>query len=131
MERQIINPWTWQDERGFVQANALTGAERIGFCAGQTSVDGEGAPVHRGDMGRQIAQALDNLEAVLEGAGLGLGDVVRLTYYVTDLDAFFSARGVLAERLRAAGCRPAATLLQIGGLAMPELMIEIEATAAA
>ena len=130
MERQIVNPWTWQDARGFVQANVLTGAEKLVFCAGQVSVDAEGNPLHAGDMAGQIAQTLDNLETVLQSAGLGLGDVVRLTYFVTDLQAFGEARGVLAERLRSVGCRPAATLLHISGLAFPGLMIEIEATAA-
>ena len=36
MERKIVNPWQWQDKFGFVQANALTGAERLVLCAGQT-----------------------------------------------------------------------------------------------
>jgi enamine deaminase RidA (YjgF/YER057c/UK114 family) len=131
MNREIVNPWTWQDSRGFVQANVLTGVERLVVCAGQTSVDADGNPVHAGDMGGQVAQTLDNLEAVLSASGVSLADVVRLTYYVTDLEAFAGARAVLRERLQAAGCRPAATLLHISGLAMPELMIEIEATAAA
>jgi enamine deaminase RidA (YjgF/YER057c/UK114 family) len=130
MNREIVNPWTWQDARGFVQANVITGADRLVICAGQTSVDDDGTPIHAGDMRAQVAQTLDNLETVLRDAGASLGDVVRLTYYVTDLKAFGGARDVLRERLQAAGCRPAATLLVISGLAMPELMIEIEATAA-
>jgi enamine deaminase RidA (YjgF/YER057c/UK114 family) len=131
MEREIINPWQWQDQYGFVQANALTGAERVILCAGQTSSDADGAPVHAGDMRAQVGQALDNLETVLGQAGLGLGDVVRLNYYTTDIQAFFGASDVLAKRFQAAGCRPASTLLGVAALAFPELMIEIEATAAA
>jgi enamine deaminase RidA (YjgF/YER057c/UK114 family) len=131
MEREIVNPWSWQEGRGWAHGNVLTGAEKLVFCAGQVSVDADGNPIHAGDMAGQIAQALDNLEEVLRGAGLGLGDLVRLTYYVTDLQAFEGARSVLRERLNAAGAQPAATLLHISGLAMPELMIEIEATAAA
>jgi enamine deaminase RidA (YjgF/YER057c/UK114 family) len=131
MEREIINPWQWQDQYGFVQANALSGAERVVLCAGQTSSDADGKPVHAGDMGAQIGQALDNLETVLGQAGLGLGDVVRLNYYTTDIQAFFGASQVLAERFQAASCRPASTLLGVAALAFPEFMIEIEATAAA
>jgi len=130
MKRKIVNPWTWQDSRGFVQANVLTGVERLVICAGQTSVDAEGNALHAGDMRGQVAQTLDNLETVLGESGASLADVVRVTYYVTDLEAFAGARDVLRERLQAAGCRPAATLLVISGLALPELMIEIEATAA-
>ena len=131
MEREIVNPWQWQDQNGFVQANALSGVERVVLCAGQTSSDGDGKPAHAGDMRTQLAQALDNLETVLGQAGLGLGDVVRLNYYTTDIEAFFGASEVLAERFQAAGCRPASTLLGVAALAFPEFMIEIEATAAA
>lgn len=131
MEREIVNPWQWQDKFGFVQANALTGAARVVLCAGQTSSDADGNPVHPGDMSAQVGQALDNLETVLGQAGLGLGDVVRLNYYTTDIQAFFGASDVLAERFQAAGCRPASTLLGVAALAFPEFMIEIEATAAA
>jgi enamine deaminase RidA (YjgF/YER057c/UK114 family) len=131
VEREIINPWQWQDQYGFVQANALTGPSRVVLCAGQTSSDSEGHPVHAGDMRGQLAQALDNLETVLEQAGLGLGDVVRLNYYTTDIDAFFAASDLLGERLAKAGCRPASTLLGVARLAFPEFLVEIEATAAA
>ena len=131
MEREIVNPWEWQDQYGFVQANALRGVDRLVVCAGQTSSDADGRPLHAGDMRAQVAQTLDNLETVLDQAGLGLADVVRLTYYVTDIQAFFGARDVLAERFRATGCRPASTLLEVSSLAFPEFMIEIEATAAA
>jgi enamine deaminase RidA (YjgF/YER057c/UK114 family) len=131
MERKIVNPWAWQDKIGFVQANALEGPSRVVLCAGQTSVDAEGNPVHAGDFRAQTALALDNLETVLGQAGFGLGDVVRLNYYVTDIQAFFGAGDVLRERFQAAGCRPASSLLGVAALEFPELMIEIEATAAA
>jgi enamine deaminase RidA (YjgF/YER057c/UK114 family) len=131
MERQVINPWTWQDEFGYVQANEVTGTRRVLVCAGQTSVDADGQPVHAGDMRAQIGQALDNLETVLRQAGFALGDVMRLNYYTTDVDAFFQSYDVLAERLGAAGCRSAGTLLGVARLAFPELMVELEATAMA
>src|SRR5918997_1504805 len=78
------NPWGWQDQLGFVQANLVSGAQRMLVCAGQTSVDAEGRPLHPGDMRAQVNQALDNLETVLGEAGFTLADVVRLNYYTTD-----------------------------------------------
>ena len=65
MERRVINPWTWQDELGFVQANELTGAQRVLLCSGQTSVDDVGNPINGGDMAAQVNKSLDNLETVL------------------------------------------------------------------
>ena len=131
MERRIVNPWTWQDAFGYVQANELRGPQRVLVCAGQTSVDAEGTPVHPGDMAAQVGQALDNLETVLGQAGFTLADVVRLNYYTTDVDAFMAAAGAVGPRLGAAGCRAAGTLLGVTRLAFPELLVELEATAAA
>jgi enamine deaminase RidA (YjgF/YER057c/UK114 family) len=129
MERRVVNPWSWQDQFGFVQANEASGVDRVLVCAGQTSVDADGQALHEGDMAAQIGQALDNVETVLGEAGFGLADVVRLNYYVTDVDAFIEAGGALAARLAEAGCRPASTLLGVARLAFPSQLVEIEATA--
>jgi enamine deaminase RidA (YjgF/YER057c/UK114 family) len=129
MEQRRINPWSWQDPFGFSQAIETHGERRTLFCAGQTSVDGNGQPVHAGDMRAQINQAFDNLEAVLHAAGCGLADVVRLNYYTTNVDRLLEAYELLTSRLVKAKCQPASTLVGVGRLAFPELLIEIEATA--
>ena len=131
MQKEIVNPWTWQDQFGFVQANVVTDGQRVVYCAGQTSVDSEGAPLHAGDMGAQLKQAVANLETVLEQSGVTLSDVVRLNYYVTDVDAFIAAGETLGSVLAPAGCRPTSTLLGVSRLAFPDLLVEIEATAVA
>jgi enamine deaminase RidA (YjgF/YER057c/UK114 family) len=129
MERRVVNPWTWQDQYGFVQANEVSGAERVLYCAGQTSVDADGAPLHEGDMTAQIQQAIDNVETILREAGFTLADVVRLNYFATDVDAFVAAGAETGARLEQGGCRPASTLLGVARLAFPSLLVEIEATA--
>ncbi|HJR89411.1 MAG TPA: RidA family protein [Aeromicrobium sp.] len=131
MESRVINPWTWQDQFGFVQANEVSNAQRVVYCAGQTSVDGDGNPLHEGDMRAQVGKALDNLETVLGGAGLDLSNVVRLNYYTTDIDALFESWDVLATRLGEAGARVTSTALGVARLAFPPLLVEIEATAVA
>ena len=131
VERRAVNPWTWSQNFGYNQAELVEGAGKMLFCAGQTSVDSDGNPQHPGDMAAQIALAVDNLEAVLQEAGMSLADVVRLNFYTTDVDAFFANAGVLGSRTAAVGVAPAGTLLGVARLAFPELMIEIEATAVA
>jgi len=130
MDRIPVNPWDWSVAMGYNQAERVQGADRWLMCAGQTSVDAEGKPQHAGDMGAQVSLATDNLEAVLAGADMSLANVVRMNFYTTDVDAFFEHSGVLAERMGAAGVKPPGTLLGVARLAFPELMIEIEATAA-
>jgi enamine deaminase RidA (YjgF/YER057c/UK114 family) len=131
VERQIINPWRWQDEYGFVQANEVSNVQRVLICAGQAAIDAEGRPLHQGDMRAQFMEALDNLETVLGEAGFTLSDVMRLNYYTTDVDQFFGVYDILTSRLAEAGCRPATMLVGVSRLAYPEMLIEIEATAVA
>ncbi len=129
MQRRVINPWTWQDGYGFVQAIEVTDQSRVLYCAGQTSIDADGKAVHPGDIRAQLAQALDNLETVLQEAGSELSNVVRLNLYTTDVDGLLAAYDVFTGRLAKAGCRPTSTLLGVARLAFPELLVEIEATA--
>ena len=130
-ESRPINPWTWQDQYGFSQAIEVKGAQRVLYCAGQTSNDADGNPLHVGDMTAQILKALDNLETVLSAAGLKLENVVRLNYYTTDVEAFLAAAPQFGKRLQDAKCKPAATLLKVAGLFHPDIMVELEATAVA
>ena len=129
MERRIVNPWKWQDQYGFVQANEVSGAQRALYCAGQVSVDAEGNPVNAGDIRAQMTQALDNLDAVLDAAGFKMSDVVRLNFFTTDVDRTMEAWGLIQGRLAQAGCRQASTLLGVARLYHPDILIEIEATA--
>ncbi len=131
MKKKAINPWQWQDKFGFAQGISIEQPRHILACAGQTSIDQSGNPLHAGDIGAQINQSLDNLEAVLAEAGMTMANVVRLNYYTTDMDAMMGAYPGLVARLDASGCRPASTLLGVTRLAFPEFLIEIEATAVA
>jgi enamine deaminase RidA (YjgF/YER057c/UK114 family) len=131
VQRTAVNPWEWSLQFGFNQAELVEGHARVLMCAGQSAVDGNGAPQHSGDMSAQIELALDNLEAVLDRAGMSLSDVVRLNIYTTDVDAFLQHAHVMGERTSAAGVAAPGTLLGVTRLAFPELMVELEATAMA
>lgn len=125
---KAVNPWTWQDQFGFSQGFLVSGATMVLYCAGQASMDSEGRPVHAGDMPAQLAQAFDNLEMVLAKAGLTLKNVVRLNYYVTDIQAFLQGGEGMA---RLGGAKPPGTLLGVAALFHPDIVVEIEATAVA
>ena len=129
MEQRKVNPWDWQNQFAFSQAIEVTGGSRVLYCAGQTSVDEQGRPLHVGDMRKQLETALQNLETVLKAAGFTLADVTRLNYYTTDVDKFFESHDVLTNRFSQAGCQPSGTLLGVARLAFPGLLIEMEATA--
>ena len=131
MQRRIINPWTWQEKYGFVQANEISGAQRTLFCAGITSADDDGNLLHEGDMRAQIGRALDNIGTVLDQAGFRFSDIMRLNIYTTDMDALLNVHDYITERLGQAGCRHAGTLLGVTRLGAPGMLVEIEVTCAA
>jgi len=130
MPQARINPWRWQDQYGFSQAIEVNSAQRLLFCAGQVALDAEGKMKCAGDMRGQLEAAMDNVETVLAAGGLSLANVVRLKFYTTDVDGLFGHYDMIASRLAAVGCQPSSTLLGVTRLAFPELLIEIEATAA-
>jgi len=131
MERTAVNPWEWSIKLGFNQAEVINGATRQVFCAGQTAVDENGGPQHPGDMRAQISLALDNLEAVLTGAGMDLSNVVKLGVYATDVDAALKNFDLMGMRFGPHRVAPPMTLLGVTRLAIPGLLFEIEATAMA
>lgn len=131
MKKRRINPWAWQDRLGFVQANEVTNPERILYCSGQTSVDADSRLMHPDDMKGQLNQALDNVVAVLNEAGMDLSNVTRMNVYTTDVDALMEVHDDIVNRFDEAGGRHAGTLLGVTRLAFPGMLVELEATAVA
>ena len=130
MERRVINPWTWQENFGYHQGHEVTGAERTLWISGQTSTDPDGTVINVDHMGGQVSQAIDNVEAVLADAGMTFANLVRIPVLTTDLDLFFQHMHHLG-RLVEGGSKHASTVMQVGRLATPEVLVEIEATAVA
>ncbi|MGV6805032.1 MAG: RidA family protein [Ruegeria sp.] len=131
MERTAVNPWDWSLKLGYSQAEVIRGATRQLTCAGQTAVDGEGNPQHPDDMRGQIGLALDNLETVLNEAGMDLSNVTRLGVYATDVDQALQNFDLMGMRFGPHQSAPPMTLVGVTRLAVPGLMFEIEAIAVA
>jgi enamine deaminase RidA (YjgF/YER057c/UK114 family) len=129
MQRTAINPWTWSTQLGFDQAQLVEGHKRELVCSGQDAVDADGNPQHPGDMAAQLELALDNLEAVLAGADMSLGNVVRLNAYTTDVDELFKQWPNLVARFGDADDRFATSVLGVTRLGAPQLLVLLEATA--
>jgi 2-iminobutanoate/2-iminopropanoate deaminase len=78
-------------------------------------------------MEAQLRQTWSNLIAVVKAGGMAHTDLVKVTTFVTDGTAVGIARQIRDEFMQ--GHRPAATFLVVAGLAMPQLLCEIEAEA--
>jgi len=99
------------------------------YIAGQVAFDSEGKVVGKGDVRAQTEQVFRNLKIALESAGASFGDVVKLNWYVKDMSHLGVYRDV-REQYLGTGPRPASTLVEVKGLALEDLLIEVEAIAA-
>lgn len=126
MSKTIINPPSLAKPTGYSYAIKKAGTPV--FISGQVALDGEGKLVGEGDAAAQTEQVLKNLQAVVEGCGGTLDDVVKLTIFVTD-PSYRPA--VAAARLKwfKEGEWPASTYLVVSALAVPTMLVEIEAVA--
>jgi enamine deaminase RidA (YjgF/YER057c/UK114 family) len=100
------------------------------FVSGQIAFDSNGSVVGAGDLEAQARQVFRNLGAVLEAAGASFADVLKLTYFVRDIEAIGVIRAVRDEFVDTAN-PPASTLVEVSRLVAPELLIEIDAVAMA
>jgi 2-iminobutanoate/2-iminopropanoate deaminase len=99
------------------------------ILSGQAAIDRDGTLVGEGDFDAQAQQVFENLQFVLETAGSSLEQVVKVTIYLTDMGNF--PKIVELRERWFTPPYPADTIVEVNALALPELMIEIEATAVA
>jgi enamine deaminase RidA (YjgF/YER057c/UK114 family) len=128
MPLDMINPGGLVTPAVYSQVVVATGG-RIVFVAGQVAWDAQGNVVGTGDMAAQARQAYRNVRIAVLAAGGTVADVAKLTTFVVGYRP--ELRGVIAEaRAEVFGDhRPASTLVGVLALALPELLIEVEALA--
>lgn len=120
-------PQGWPRPSGYSNGIAADGSQV--FVAGMIgwNENGEFPPDFKG----QLTQALENTVAVLAEAGAGPEHVVRMTWYVTDLDAYRNNLKEIGPAYRQVMGKnfPAMAVVGVTGLVEPQAMIEIESTA--
>jgi reactive intermediate/imine deaminase len=97
------------------------------FISGVAPFDAQGRLVGDGDVVEQTRQIFRNMELVLKAAGLGFGDVLKVTVYLTDVADRKAINPVRQQYFGQA--RPASTLIGVAQLAIPGMKVEIEAVA--
>jgi enamine deaminase RidA (YjgF/YER057c/UK114 family) len=101
---------------------------RLVWTFGQIPIDGAGEVIGAGDWEGQARATFANLATALEAGGAAFADVVKLTFYVVDVAELATIRKVrdeFVDRHRP----PTSTLVQVAGLAHPDLLLEVEAVA--
>jgi enamine deaminase RidA (YjgF/YER057c/UK114 family) len=122
--QNVFSVSPYEDVIGFSRA------VRVGdlvFVSGTVAWGPDGKLVGKGDVYAQAKQTLANIEGYLRQAGATLKDVVRTRIYLTDIGRWQEA--ARAHREAFGDVRPASSMLEISGLAEPEMLVEIEAVA--
>lgn len=125
---QFINPEGIAPPTGYTHV-VTTDARKTIFISGQIGLDPQGK-VQDG-LRAQTVRVLENLKTALASAGATFDDIVKITYFIVNLkpDDRAIVREVRASYLNSAH-PPASTMIGVQALALPELLIEIEAIAA-
>jgi enamine deaminase RidA (YjgF/YER057c/UK114 family) len=126
---KTVQPSTWPRPSGY--SNAIVAEGRIVAVAGQIGWNPETRTLAAADFAGQSRQALTNIVTLLQAAGALPSDVVRLTWYITDRDAYLASARELGEIYRDLfdGHYPAMSVVVVAGLLEPDALVEIEATA--
>lgn len=124
-----LNPPTWPRPSGF--ANAMIGEGRIAAVAGQIGWDPVSKKLISADFVQQTRQALANVLVALEAAGGKAENLIRLTWYITDRNAYLTNLKQIGEvyREEVGNYYPAMSVVIVAGLIEHGAKVEIEATA--
>ncbi len=126
MERRIINPWEWQNERSYVQAVEVVKPEATLYISGQTAIDDAGIS-STGNMRSQLTDTISNLEKVIDEAGYACKNIVRLNIYTTSSDEFFASFDIFQDWIKKHGIKQTSTVLEVKSL-FETLKVELEVT---
>jgi enamine deaminase RidA (YjgF/YER057c/UK114 family) len=113
---------------GVGYTHVVTGSGRLVAVSGQVAIDAQGSVVSPGDPRAQAKHVFENLRACLAAAGATFADVIKLTYFVTNIAYLPEIRAVRDQFIDPAA-PPASTAVQVVALVRPELLLEIEAWA--
>ncbi|MEZ5498668.1 MAG: RidA family protein [Steroidobacteraceae bacterium] len=128
MKNKVLQPAGWPRPKGY--ANGLVARGRVIVLAGQIGWDAN-ERFNSGRLADQVGQALRNIVTLLHEAGAEAQHLVRLTWFVTDLEEYRREIAAVGAAYREVLGKtfPAMSVVQVAGLVEAQAKVEIEATA--
>jgi 2-iminobutanoate/2-iminopropanoate deaminase len=115
------------DARGRVLFRGGGPSGRTIYVSGQVSMDADGNVVGEGDVKLQTETVLESVKAVVEEAGGGMEDIVKVTVFILDMAHYDEIHEVRRRYFEEP--YPASSMVEVSALIDPRLLIEIEAVA--
>ena len=125
---QISNPNLPAPMRGGAYSSGVEApAGRTIYVSGQVSLDAEGNVVGEGDVKLQTETVLEHVKTVVEEAGGGMEDIVKVTVFITDMGLYDEIHEVRRRYFEEP--YPASSMVEVSALIDPRLLVEVEAVA--
>jgi enamine deaminase RidA (YjgF/YER057c/UK114 family) len=126
---ESINVTDWSRRLGHDQAQLRRSPSAVLTIGPQRPVDAQGRLLHEGDAAAQAALTLDNLTDVVVAAGMTVADIAHLRVHATSREALLDAQVVVDEHLTTHGVTTPVTFVQVSGLAVAGMEVEIDGLA--
>jgi 2-iminobutanoate/2-iminopropanoate deaminase len=125
---QITNPKLPAPMRGGAYSSGVEAPSgRTVYVSGQVAFDAEGKVIGEGDIKAQTETVLEHVKTVVEEAGGGMEDIVKVTVFITDMGLYDQIHEVRRRYFEEPF--PASSMVEVSALIDPRLLIEIEAVA--
>ncbi|RFM28331.1 RidA family protein [Deminuibacter soli] len=126
---KLVNPAGLHTPNGYSHmAEIDLGNSTMLIISGQVALDKNGALVGKDDLEKQAEQALENIKTIVQSAGGNMSNVVKMSYFMTDISKIAQVRAARDKFVNTAN-PPASTSVQVSRLFREDILIEIEATA--
>jgi enamine deaminase RidA (YjgF/YER057c/UK114 family) len=126
---KYINPDDLPKNPAFTNVVTVTGPVKTIYIGGQDAVDASGAIVGKGDLRAQTEQILKNIQAALAAGGAGLEHIVKWNIYVLQGQSLQTGFEVFQRVWGDRPSPPAISVMFVAGLAHPDFLAEMDATA--
>ncbi|MFB0842068.1 RidA family protein [Paenibacillus oleatilyticus] len=128
-DKQTIfrNPQSMPPANGYTQVVEVRNGRTI-YVSGQVAMNQNGKLVGPGDLAAQTRQVFENIKAALESSGVSFNDVVKLTFFVTDIAQMQIVRDIRDSYVNTKN-PPASSAVEVSKLVNEHFLIEIEAIA--
>lgn len=125
---QITNPKLPAPMRGGAYSSGVEAPSgRTVYVSGQVAFDAEGKVIGEGDIKAQTETVLEHVKTVVEEAGGGMEDIVKVTVFITNMGLYDQIHEVRRRYFEEPF--PASSMVEVSALIDPRLLIEIEAVA--